>query len=275
MKRLLSVKNLLLFVMIFAISLTGFSKKKIVASSWIGMPLSIDGSHTDWTDVTFTSAKRLSIDYGFKNDGENLYVIFIFRESRYLSTIRSTGMTIWFNSEGKKKRNCGIKFTKEQVSAEEFISYLEQRKGPLPEEEKNEIRSRRNYFLHKITVVGKKSKSSRQVYDKGEIKPAVFRTAEQKDATVYEFAIPLKRVAEKAPGIGTEPGKIVKVGFEWGGITEEMKAARIKRLKGAGGTPGKLVSTSDKSRKSAGVTRSRQGPKKYTIWVDVQLAKNQ
>jgi len=121
MKRLLSMKNLLLFVMIFAISLTGFSKKKIVSSSWIGMPLSIDGSHTDWTDVTFTSAKRLSIDYSFKNDGENLYVIFVFRESRYLSTIRGTGMTIWFNNEGKKKRNYGIKFTKEQVSAEEFI----------------------------------------------------------------------------------------------------------------------------------------------------------
>lgn len=274
MKRLLSVKNLLLLVMIFTISLTGLSKKKIVPSSWVSVPLSIDGSHTEWTDIIFSSAKRLSIDYGFKNDTENLYVIFIFREPRYLSTIRGTGMTLWFNNEGKKKRNYGIKFTKKQVSAEEFIYYLEQRRGPLPEEEKNEIRARSNYFLHKTEVVGKESKSSRQVYDKEEITSAVFRTAKQKEGTVYEFAIPLKRVAEKAPGIGTEPGKIVKIGFEWGGITEEMKAARIKRLQESGAEPPKPGVTFDRFQKS-GKTLPKQGPKKYSIWVDVQLAKNQ
>lgn len=274
MKKSAFVKTLLLFVMILSLFLTGFSKTKTVVSKWIIYQLKIDGNQIDWRDQAFTSEKRLSIDYAFKNDGENLFAIFIFRDPRYLSTIKGTGMTLWFNTEGKKKKDYGIKFTKKKVSAEAFIAYLEQMRGPLPEEEKNEIRSKRSYFLHKATVVGKKSKSSGQVFDKVEIKPAVFRTSRQKEITVYEFAIPLKRVIEKAPGIGTEPGKIIKVGFEWGGMTEEMKASKIRRLQGAsGGSPERPEVTFDQFQKSVGKSLPSQGPKKYTLWMDVQLAK--
>lgn len=276
MKKSAFVKTLLLSIMIFTLSLTGFSKARTILSKWVIYQLNIDGNQIDWRDQTLDSEKRLSIDYAFKNDGENLFAIFIFKDPRYLSTISGTGMTIWFNTEEKKKKDYGIKFTKKKVPAEAFIAYLEQSRGPLPEEEKNEIRSKRNYFLHKAEVVGKKSKSSGQVYDKGEIKPAVFRAVRQREITVYEFAIPLKRVAEKAPGIGTEPGKIIKVGFEWGGITDEMKAAKIKRAQDASGDrPGQPGVTFDKFQKSIGQSMPGRGPKKYTLWMDIQLAKKQ
>ncbi len=96
----------------------------------------------------------------------------------------------------------------------------------------------------------------------------------QQNLLVFEFAIPLKRMMEQTSGAEIEPGKRVKVGFEWGGMTEEMKA-EVKRRSAA------LERTRSPSSDpmAGGVVGSSvpmgllSGPKKYSFWVDVQLAK--
>jgi len=280
MKKSKSMKNLLLFFMILTLTLLGFSKEKTIASNWVATLLNVDGSINDWADVDFNFEKKVSVDYAFKNDAENLFVLFMFKDPKHLSTIKATGMTIWFNTEGKKKQHYGINFLQKQVTAEAFISLLEQKKGTLSEEEKNTIRVNPHYVFHNAKVINKKSKSSSQTTERGEVSPAVFRTTKQEKTIMYEFVIPLKRAAELAPGIGTEPGKTVKVCFEWGGMTKEMKEARMKRLKAAsgGGPPtssragGSWSKGSDYASSMPGAKRN---PKKYSFWVDVQLARIQ
>jgi hypothetical protein len=82
---------------------------------------------------------------------------------------------------------------------------------------------------------------------------------------------------EQTSEVGIEPGKRVKVGFEWGGMTEEMRAD-VKR--GSAALERTRNSSSDPAdnRAGAGVGSSvpmglLSGPKKYSFWVDVQLAK--
>lgn len=272
------LKTLLLFFLILILSLSGFSKEKTITSNWIAVPPIIDGSYDEWRDDVFNFEKKVSVDYAFKNDAENFYIIFIFKDPRYLSSINATGMTLWFNNEGKKEKKYGIKFIKKQVSVNTFISILEQQKGTLSEEEKNKIRANPYFFLHNTKVISKKNKSISQPSDSGEIKQAVFRSMKQEKMIVYEFAIPLKRMTEKAPGIGTEPGKIIKVGFEWGGLTKEMKESRVKRLAEAGvrleqaDRPG--GSWSKGSSYGRGTSGLSQSAKKYSFWVDVHIAQN-
>lgn len=278
MKRAAFTKILLLCFFVTTLSIIGFSQKDIIASNWTSTPMYIDGISEDWSGESFHSEKRLSVDYCFRNDGENLYVLFLFKDPQYLSTIKDTGMTLWFNLEGKKKRTYGITFTKKAVSSEVYIAILEQQQGPLSEQEKNSIRANPQYFLHNAKVAGTKSKETSEASDALEAQNVIFRTERQKEGVVYEFAIPLKRATEESLGIGAEPGKVVKIAFEWGGITPAMKEARLRREAEPEGRPMDPAVTSESWSKGSsygrGMPGELRGPKKYTIWVDVELAQS-
>ncbi len=80
---------------------------------------------------------------------------------------------------------------------------------------------------------------------------------------------------EQTSGVEIEPGKRVKVGFEWGGMTEEMKKEAKRRSAALERT---RSTSSDPTDNRAGAGSSvpmgvLSGPKKYSFWVDVQLAK--
>ncbi len=277
MRRIVFAKEILLLLMILTISFSGFSKEKEVKSFWAASSVKIDGFKDDWAEVAFADEKKVKIDYAFKNDAENLYVLYIFKDPKYLSSISFTGITLWFNSEGKKKKNYGIKFIQKQISADALISRTEKEKGPLPEDKKKEIRNNPFYLINDTEIVNKKSKSRSQPSESSEIKPAVFRVMKQQNLLVFEFAIPLKRMVEQASEVEIEPGKRVKVGFEWGGMTEEMRA-EVKRRSAALERTRSSSSDPADNRAGAGVGSSvpmglLSGPKKYSFWVDVQLAK--
>ena len=110
-------------------------------------PATLSSSYSSWNENTFFSEKKVKIDYAFKNDAENLYVLFIFKDPKYLSNIEDTGITLWFNADGKKKKRYGIKFVERQITADKYISLLEKKQGQISEERKKEIRSNSSYFL--------------------------------------------------------------------------------------------------------------------------------
>jgi len=142
------------------------------------------------------------------------------------------------------------------VSADNYISLLEEMKGPIPEERKKEIESRPAYRIHHIELIDKKGEVS--VIASGS-SALLFNSWVGIEMVTYEFRIPLKRGEEQPVGLGTEPGKTIKIGFEWGGLTEELKKERMARLKG----------------KSISLQAIIMGAKKYSFWADVKLAQNQ
>lgn len=280
MRKKIVAKTLLLPFMIATVCLVGFSIEKNVDSIWTESPVNIDGVSDDWVDNSLNFEKKVKVDYAFKNDANSLYVLFIFKNLKYLTTIKGTGMTLWLSTEGKKKKKYGINFRMKRVTADELVSVLEKQKGPLPEADKKRIKSRPHYFLYQSDVIDKKGNILTASALGGELEAPVFRSKEDQKTVVYEFRMPLKIFEKLSADQGIEPGKIVKVGFEWGGLTKEMKAARMKKLatsKPQTHKPVSLVESGAEGEESSGtgsaqMRAGRKGPPKYSFWVDVKLA---
>ena len=272
-------KTLLLSLVVLAVCIAGFSKEKTIASMWRASPLSIDGADDDWAGDTLSFEKKFEIDYAFQNDAENLYVLFVFKDPLFLSTIKDTGMTFWINTEGKKKKKYGITFKMRKVSAEGIISLLEKQKGPLPEAEKNKIRSKPDYIFYQGDVRDKKGNILTPTALGGELGMPIFRSQPKQKMMVYEFVMPLRILEKLSAKHRMEPGKTVKVGFEWGGLTDRMKAQRMARLEQSTTRESERRAKdvregeAQKIGGSSGDARLSKGPKKYSFWVDVELAK--
>jgi hypothetical protein len=255
------------------------SGAKIIQSDWAAVPALIDGSNADWEGVTFTEYKPTKVDYAFRNDAENLYALFVFKSPReFMSSIQSTGMTVWLNTEGKNRKDYGIRFRIVTVSADDYIVLLEKMLNePLPEEKKQAIKAKKAYQVFNNEVIDKEGEPVSIVT--GDTAPA-FNFSGGQEAIIYEFKIPLKKGGDYPVGIGTEPGNTIKVAFEWGGTLPEDRQEKLRQqiATGAQGRADSATSsaTSERSGGSMGRmdTMSRLRSPKYIFWSDVQLADN-
>lgn len=278
MKRKKMINSLIICSAMLALCAPGISKDVVVQSVWATTPVKIDGSTDDWQGDALTLYKKTKVDYAFRNDSENLYVLFIFKNPRkFMSTINETGMTLWLNTEGENNKNYGIKFQIKTVSADNYISLLERMGMSVPEEKKKEIRKKPTYRVFHNEVIDKEGAAS--LIEATTIGP-VWNFGGKKEL-IYEFRIPLRRGEGQPVGIGTEPGKSIKVGFEWGGLTDEMKKERLaKQIEGS--TSGRAESgttlTGERRVSGSGTGSSGLGSfsriraKKYSFWTDVTLA---
>lgn len=258
------------------------SGAKVIESSWAATPVMIDGSGADWEGVAFTEYKPTKADYAFRNDAENLYVLFVFKEPReFMSSIRDTGMTVWLNTEGKNRKDYGIRFMIKTVSAEDYIViYEEMAKIQLTEEQKTKIKSKKAYQVFHNEVIDKDGEPVQIV--SGPAAPA-FNTAGGGETVSYEFKIPLKKDETHPVGIGTDPGNTIKVGFEWGGSTPEMRQDKLANQTSQG-VQGQAESGTSSATGERGVSGSsltgglgsmaRLRSPKYIFWSEVQLADN-
>jgi len=262
--------TLLLFV---SISLPA---QNVVQSTWTAPPPQIDGRNEDWTGDAVTSEKGVGVDYAFRNDGRDLYVLLIFKDPKFLSSIDMTGVTMYASTSGKKDKDWGVRFIKKTVTGEELIQYMEKMGQPLAEERKQELKDKPQLILFTATAVNKKGE---EVFPAGPVQgidlPG-FRIGRQENMVFYEFRIPLVARDVHPTGIGAEPGKDVKVGFEWGGLTKEMREAMRGRARGtATGSDANRDEVTTGTYMGAPPSTGPGGPKKYSFWVDVKLAQAQ
>ena len=278
----------LLVLMAFAITTFCFSKDKgkVITSDWAATPPKIDGLSQDWQGIPLVSQKY-GIELGFRNDEKYFYVLFVVTDLRYLSTCEMTGMTLYFNAPGEQKKGRAINFRKIQLTADQFIAWMEKNKGPMSEEEKKKIKVHDAYWLFHCGIITKDTEEIVTAEESERITPAVFRMVREQKTFTYELAIPLERATELAPGIGTKPGESLTIGFEWGGWTKDLKQlvasqmgaagarARDERAAddpaGEGADPRDVRGMSWDDRPELAAMRKRQ-PKEYILWVNVKLA---
>ena len=271
-------------VILFAagVCTVGFSKDAQVSSVWTTAPPKIDGVGDDWDAAGMNLEKKLEVNYAFRNDQKFMYILFSFNNPKFMSSVSATGLTMYINTDGKKKKDYSINFVLKNVTNVEFIALLEQRQGPLEEDRKTQIMANPSYSIFDYTV---DTKDKGAVPPGTKIVPAVYRiqSDKQKKTAAYEIAIPLDRVVPVAPGIGAEAGSKVKIGFAWGGWTKELKEAAANRVgtqgsqarSGQAGTVGTASERVNEGPRSSLTAMRRGAPKKYDFWVDVSLANNQ
>ncbi len=282
MKKIEMRKVFAVAVLVLAVVFAAFAKQESVESIWSSSPLTIDGLINDWEGDPFHGEKKVNVECAFRNDSDNLYVFFKFNDTKYLSSIEITGMTLWIDTKGKKGKDLGVKFSTKEISADEFIVILEKQKGTISDEQKESLRASESYFISQAGAVDKKGKP----FDREEVgeavKGAAFNVSVQQDAVAYEFRVPLKSLARAISGSDEEPSDVVGVGFEWGGLTDEMRKAYMKG-DASGGTGrmgiseggrggGSAQSVGFDGASPAGLTALRKMSKRYSFWVNVRLA---
>ncbi|MFQ6070627.1 MAG: hypothetical protein ACE5LC_08910 [Candidatus Aminicenantales bacterium] len=253
------------------------SEEVAVNSVWIEEPVKVDGSESDWQSVKLFLQEKAEVEFAFKNDSRNLYIIFIFDNPKKMSSIDRTGMTLWFDTQGTKKKTYGIRFQRKMIPTPTYIALLEKQMGPLPPQMKAQLQQKKAHLVYHNQVIDKKNEQA--IMTTGPTAPQ-FKTKRGKEIAVYEFRIPLGKKEGHVVGIGTEPGKRVNVGFEWGGITKEMKDEMMKRRAAMSRVSDRAASIhGDLKTEREGVrgsyempVRFPKGTKKYAFWVDVTLA---
>jgi hypothetical protein len=240
---------------------------KPVLSVWIPVAPVIDGADSDWGNASYVEAEDGAISYAFANDAKNLYVLLLIKDPQYKSSIEQTGVSVYFNAEGKKKTGYGILFNKIMIKPDEYIALVE-KQNPLTDEQKTQIRSKPGYYLYHHEVIGKKK--SEALAPEGPVQPAVYKYAAKGGMMIYEFLIPLVRADENLAGVGVQPGQTVMVGLEYGGMTDEMRKARNRQTGGAGIANEQM--TQEAMRNNIIGSTGGKTPKKYTLWSLVQLA---
>lgn len=278
--------SLLLFLLwVFAAALPAAAKDRAVVSAWAETAVMIDGQNMDWAGTSLQTSESLGIDYAFKNDGSNLFVLFIFNDPRSLSSIEATGMTLYISPEMKKSTDRGLRFLKKTVTPQELVALLEKEGQILSEEGKRGILSRESYAIFECHLINKKGVIIAENVGRMTPNPPSFNLAKKENSVIYEFRVPLARTEAQPAGIGGEPGMSLKVGFFWGGLTAEMKKAVAKQSGYDGGQAGMNASSFDivtediglEGADSASSFGSRMAQlqrmmKKHEFWVDVLLA---
>jgi hypothetical protein len=258
-----------------------FPAEKAVQSQWATAPVRVDGGNQDWQDAALLSDKGSKAEYALRNDGEFLYILFLFKSPLSLSTYEVSGMRIYYSLAGKKAKGAGFHFVKRSLSADELIAGIEKGGEALTEEKKAEIRKQKGYMTYVgEPIEGKKAAAPAAA---GTDEPPTFRDKLSPQLSVVEFRIPLAGLVEA--GQTAAAGGALKLGFEWGGMTAEMRSAYMARAADAGsqargsggGDLGSQVSGGYEGGGEGGMGGAMGGrpdprTRKHGFWIDVKLA---
>lgn len=276
----LRVTPFLILLGILGLVLAASPAEKIVQSQWATAPVRIDGANQEWQDAAIFVDKGSKAEYALRNDGEFLYILFVFKSQPALSTYEVSGMRVYFGLAGRKDKSTGFHFVKRSLTADELIANMEKGGAVLTEEKRAEIRKQKGYMTYEGVPVDPKKAADQPAA--GKVEQPTFRDKLSRQVSVVEFRIPLARLVEA--GAAATPGASIKLGFEWGGMTAEMRSAYMARQADAGvqarpggGDLGSQLGGGYEGNESGGgggAMGGRPDPRtrKHSFWIDVKLA---
>jgi len=273
-----------------AIAPSLFSAEKIVPSQWAAAPIRIDGANQEWQDAAIIVDKESRAEYALRNDDKYLYILFVFKVYNLrlgervqrvasLSTYEISGMKVFFSLDGKKDKSNGFHFVKKTIPPDELIADLEKGGEVLTDEKKAGIRQQKAYMIYEGVPLDPSKPAPPAA--SGPADPPTFRDQLKRELSVVELRIPLAYLAQA--GVVAAPGANLKLGFEWGGMTKEMRSAYMARMADSGSQArsqgGGEFDPAQKG--NEGGDAGTGGPmggqpnrdtKKYDFWIDVKLA---
>lgn len=229
------------------------------ASAWAAGAVRVDGASDEWAGDAATVHPKTKATFAARNDGDYLYLLLTFPDPGFLSTLDRSGVTVYFDGRGEKKKDRGLKFTKVMLTPDQLIARRRSQGKELTDAQLAEIRSKPFHPMFMFGIINKKDHAL-MAHARPALSPD-FNAAQEGEARVYEIKIPLVRDENQPFGIGADPGGALMVGVEWGGRTEapsQQEADFTRRIS---------------DRDAPGVeTQIRKGTPKYTFWVAVTLA---
>jgi hypothetical protein len=256
------------------------SKTPEAYSTWAGNPIRIDGRSDDWQKVDGFFLDDQKAMFAFSNDNQFLYVLFRTTDLRWVRMIKRTGLTLYFDVAGGKKKDLFVRF-KGGPSAEQLMTRGSGSNG------REQMRTRRGEEFPPggeqtptLTCFIKDKIVEKLIPLDGTEGPAAAFDTGQGFYT-YEFRIPLAKDSILYYGIGAAAGKQISFGGVWG-ERPEMKRdgddSMRGRRSGVGGIPGmggRGGGMGDFSGEMGGPHEGgnrSQAPQKQEVWIKTTLA---
>jgi hypothetical protein len=220
------------FIAVLAVSTIlaapSLAEGQVIDSLWQSDPMAIDGVAQEWETSAPVFDDGSQVQYALRNDGRNLYIIMVFRtpdrasrsKTYPKSTLDYTGMKIFFTAGEKNSKDYGILFQKKEYTADALIASMQKRGQAVTEEQKAEIRKKPTHIVFSEEII-KPKKAVTPAETPADSDPPMYRQTDKGPLAVCEFRIPLNRVRELG-GLGAGPGQQIRLGFEWGGMTNQI-----------------------------------------------------
>ena len=205
------------------------TKASDLTSFWTPEPITVDGDVADWDSIPTVYLDDEGVVMGICNDSANVYMMYRFRDAKSLRAIRMTGLTIWLDANGKKKKEFGIRYNggpsfeemRELTGTDEEDPF-----GNISTERKERMIRRMSRDEEQFSVIYRGKEQRETIPTNGSRGPAA-SFASSYGFVAYEFSIPLQTSDYGTFGIGAQPDRMIGIGSEWGG-----------RPQGGGGRPG-------------------------------------
>lgn len=226
-------KFLILSLPVSLILLAGCHEQKI-QSHWFNQGLSIDGASPDWAQVRPNYSEELEGSLSVCNDKEYLYLRLQTRDLQKLSSASRSGLTLWFDKNGKKEKVNGFNYR--STEAERLI----RGSGDTAKAPPGWPRGRSGNFQERprpeIILLDESSRGDDFHHQDGS---KALKASFSADSGVYafEFAIPMALSPHHAWAIGTHAGETIGIGIQIGSMEKRPSNRGPGGLGGGMGPP--------------------------------------
>lgn len=269
---------LLIFAILIGSPVTGDEK---ITSFRIDQEITIDGKATDWETIPMTFFEDDKMSVGIAHTDEFLYLLLKTRDGRIARMIKGSGLKIWMDKNGKKKKECGLIFT---GGPEAQYRRVKQSDRSGRDGGGEEFDSRRQGFANRSNPDGNRLifiDEENYVYE-AEISNDGFEGPQVAGDTslsfyTYEIAMPLGTTSLPIYRLDLGDSDKLLIGLEWGGRPsidrdENSSGEYSGRMGGGGGGGGGRMGGGGRGGGGhGGYERGRMTPQKSEIWIKVSL----
>lgn len=253
---------ILLIALMLLINLACNSQK--VSGNWVESEIKIDGKIDDWQNVPVMYFEDEGAAVSFCNDSAWLNIQFRTKDPKWVRAIKMTGITLYFDTEGKQNKDFFIKY-KGGPSMKDFMDrkhdgYMTNMPSQTGDDNPPQLIC---YIKDKII--------EKQIHPDGSEGPTVAHDTSF-GFYCYEFRIPLQESSVRYYGLGIDPGNPVSIGVVWGdmGNMKGMRPDMSDMGSGMGGGRG-MGGGKGGGRGGMGGSKRPDIPSKQEVWLSTQV----
>jgi len=260
----------IVFLLAMAVSVAAGGPK--VTAEW-STEMYTDGFTRDWDGIAMTYFEDEQVSLGMANDSGRLYVLLRTGRQDVARLIRMTGLTLYFDSNGKQKKDFKLFYRggpdlKPPRGQDADFGGGRGMGGMRPEPPPEQFRC-----YQKDRIIEK------DIPTDGTEGPAVGLDTTQ-GLYAYEFSVPLGESGVRYYGMGAEPGARITVGLIWGDMSDMPRPGGMGGGRGGGmggGPPGGMGGGmgrggGGRGGKGGGRMGGMKMPEKQEIWIKTNLA---
>lgn len=212
-----------LTIILVVLLLAGCAGDNVYRSSRQQRPLSINGFADDWQAEMVYDIKS-GIMAGISNDDRNLYVMMKITSPVLKQQILMTGMTLWVDPKGKKKKNKGLVFPMKKLREGNRGMQGAANHSQVQKPGMNHLNNRFETGMEPMELINLLGEGTTEIANNiSQLGINCMVRLSDNDDLLYEASIPLNRLFDEPDLYLVDSLKTFSVGFETGFVSIPME----------------------------------------------------